>query len=213
MAAFPLRLSMLLEGLAPVPADCDVAISDLVSDSREVSPGAAFIALPGLRHDARQFVPQAIAQGAQVILQPAEQVRVWRDGEVVLVELPDLRERIGLLAQRSFGDASARLSLVGVTGTNGKSSVTHFIAQLLTAVEQSCAVIGTLGYGFPGALKEASHTTPDTLRLHREIADLAQTGARAIAMEVSSHALDQDRIAGLRFQGAVFTNLSRDHLD
>src|SRR5690606_29007029 len=146
-----------------------------------------------------------------VVREGVQQVRA-PDG-VVQVEVTDLRAATGQMAQRFFGDTSARIPLIGVTGTNGKSSTTHYIAQMLAQLGQPCGLIGTLGYGVLPQLREASHTTPDCLRLHRELADMEANGARVVAMEVSSHALDQQRVAGLRFQGAVFTNLSRDHLD
>src|SRR5690606_8052283 len=119
--------------------------------SRDSRPGSLFLALPGLRQDGRQFVAQALAQGAVAVIQEGTEARVERQQDAVIVELPQVRSQLGMLAARFFGETSD-LALIGVTGTNGKSSVTHFIAQMLTALGQPCAVIGTLGYGFPHQL-------------------------------------------------------------
>lgn len=213
MATSSMRLSQLFAGLLQLPASCDLEILDLVSDSREAGPGALFVALPGLRQDGRQFEADALARGAVALLRGGEQDRAFVEGDAVVLEVQDVRGILPQLATRFFDDPCRDLQLIGVTGTNGKSSVTHFIAQLLTAAGQPCGLIGTLGYGLPGQMRAASHTTPDTLRLFRELADMREQGAKAVAMEVSSHALDQNRIAGLKFAGAVFTNLTHDHLD
>lgn len=207
-------LGGLVEGADALGRDLrGLAVADLATDSRLVTPGTLFLALPGLRQDGRQFVADALARGAVAVLRNGEPGRVVLENGTPILEVADTRALVPQLAARFYGDASARLPLIGVTGTNGKSSVTHFVAQMLSDLGTPCGVVGTLGLGFPGALRESSHTTPDTLALYRELAALERQGARAVAMEVSSHALDQDRIAGLRFQGAVFTNLSRDHLD
>lgn len=228
MKPAPVQLSRLLQDLVDVPPALDIEITHLTSDSRDVVPGSLFIAMPvnampvnampaiampNLSRDGGQFIVEAVARGARAVVREGVEHRVQAQGGVVQVELTDLRAATGRLAQRFFGDISARVPLIGVTGTNGKSSTTHYIAQMLAELGQPCGLIGTLGYGVLPHLREASHTTPDCLRLHRELAEMEASGARAVAMEVSSHALDQQRIAGLRFQGAVFTNLSRDHLD
>ena len=209
----PRPLSQLLQDLVDVPPALDVQVSHLTADSRDVVPGSVFIALSGLSRDGGQFVVEAIARGARAVVRDGVQHQVEIADGIVQVALKDLRAAIGQMAQRFFGDTSARVPLIGVTGTNGKSSTTHYIAQMLAQIGQPCGLIGTLGYGLPPHLRDASHTTPDCLRLHAELASMEADGARAVAMEVSSHALDQQRVAGLRFQGAVFTNLSRDHLD
>jgi len=213
MAISSMRLSQLFAGLLQLPASCDLEIQNLVSDSREAGPGALFVALPGLSQDGRQFEADALARGAVAVLRTGDSARALTENGAVVLEVPDVRVVLPQLAIRFFDDPCRDLSLIGVTGTNGKSSVTHFIAQLLTAVGQPCGLIGTLGYGLPGQMRTASHTTPDTLRLFRELAEMRKQGAKAVAMEVSSHALDQNRVAGLQFTGAVFTNLTHDHLD
>jgi UDP-N-acetylmuramoyl-L-alanyl-D-glutamate--2,6-diaminopimelate ligase len=123
-----------------------------------------------------------------------------------------LRGKAGIIADRFFNAPSHSIKVIGITGTNGKTSVSHYLAQSLGA-ELACGVIGTLGVGFPGELAESTHTTPDPVTLQETLAMLRRAGARAVAMEVSSHALEQGRAAGVRFSHALFTNLSRDHLD
>jgi UDP-N-acetylmuramoyl-L-alanyl-D-glutamate--2,6-diaminopimelate ligase len=142
---------------------------------------------------------QALADAARVLGVP-------------VIPVPRLSEHAGEIAARFHGDPTASMDVIGITGTNGKTSVSHFLAQALAA-DRRCGVIGTLGYGLPGALHAPSHTTPDAVRLQAELADMRQDGADSVAMEVSSHALHQHRVAGVRFHTAVFTNLSRDHLD
>jgi UDP-N-acetylmuramoyl-L-alanyl-D-glutamate--2,6-diaminopimelate ligase len=153
------------------------------------------------------YAPQAFARGAAVVLYDPREAETRVAGPSVAV--PDLRARLGELA-RAFFAVGAQPAVVGVTGTNGKTTVAYLLAQALGAPQRPCAYIGTLGYGLPPALTRHDLTTPDCLTLHREIAVL---GAPRVAMEVSSHALAQDRIAGLAFHTAVFTNLTRDHLD
>jgi UDP-N-acetylmuramoyl-L-alanyl-D-glutamate--2,6-diaminopimelate ligase len=127
--------------------------------------------------------------------------------------VPNLRHRAGHIASRVLGDPSQQMWIAGVTGTNGKTSCSQWIAQALGAIGRPAAVIGTLGSGFPGALEPAANTTPDPVSLHARLRELHQAGARAIAMEVSSHGIEQGRVNGVAFDTALFTNLTRDHLD
>ncbi|MBN2885341.1 MAG: UDP-N-acetylmuramoyl-L-alanyl-D-glutamate--2,6-diaminopimelate ligase [Chromatiaceae bacterium] len=195
------------------------AVSALALDSREVVPGALFLACRGSARHGLEFAEEARRRGALAIL--AEPAPQWSSAamaalgarlglEVLAVEA--LGARASALAARFHGNPSQALEVFGVTGTNGKSSVTHFLAQAL-APECRCAIIGTLGNGFPGALRPSRHTTPDALSLQATLAELRAEGARALAMEVSSHALDQERVGAVSFSHAIFTNLSRDHLD
>jgi UDP-N-acetylmuramoyl-L-alanyl-D-glutamate--2,6-diaminopimelate ligase len=188
-------------------AHARLAITDLTLDSRQVLPGAAFIAVPGGREHGLAYAEQALARGAAVVLY--EPSSVFVEPPEPCVAVPDLKARLGELA-RAFYAASPAPTLVGVTGTNGKTTVAYLLAQALCQPQRACGYVGTLGYGVPPALTAHGHTTPDILTLHRELAEL---GAPRVAMEVSSHALAQQRIAGLRFHTAVFTNLTRDHLD
>ena len=132
---------------------------------------------------------------------------------VPVFAISDLRKRIGLVADRFYGSPSRALFVIGVTGTNGKTTCTQMLARILDRPSARCAVIGTLGSGFPDALESAEHTTPDAVTVHRLLAGFLQAGATRVCMEVSSHALEQQRVAGVAFDVAVFTNLSRDHLD
>lgn len=207
-------LSTLLHGIVDVPSVFDVTIHGLVSDSREVRPGDAFVAVSGARTPADRYVDQAIAAGANVVLLETDAPRTCfeRRGALV-VPVPGLKQNLGRIADRFFEHPSRRLRLIGVTGTNGKTSVSQYIARLLGDTGTPCGVLGTLGYGMPGALLPATHTTPDVVQINRILHRILDKGARAAAMEVSSHALDQGRVDGLTMTGAVFTNLTRDHLD
>lgn len=186
------------------PAACpDVQVGGLSLDSRALRPGDAFVALQGEHAHGLDFVDQARAAGAAVILCADSDA-----GAGDLVAVPDLAARVPELARRMWSDPAKSLMLHGVTGTNGKSSCAWLLAQ---AVEG--AMIGTLGAGRPGALMKTMHTTPDILGMYRVLAELREDGCTQVAMEISSHALAQDRIAGLAFESVAFTNLSHDHLD
>jgi UDP-N-acetylmuramoyl-L-alanyl-D-glutamate--2,6-diaminopimelate ligase len=184
-----------------------LAITDLTLDSRAVVPGAAFVALRGGRDHGIRHAVQALDRGAAIVLY--EQGDDVGDPPQPSLAVAGLHARLGELA-RAFYAAAAEPTIVGVTGTNGKTTVAYLLAQALSQPQAPCAYLGTLGYGVPPALTAHGHTTPDTLTLHRELAEL---GTPRVAMEVSSHALKQQRIAGLKFHTAVFTNLTRDHLD
>ncbi len=207
-------LSTLLQGIVEVPSVFDVTIHGLRTDSRQVTMGDAFVALPGSATAADHYVDDAIAAGAIVIiLQVAEPTPCYEYRGALVVPVPELKSQLGTIADRFYEHPSRRLRVVGVTGTNGKTSVTWFIAQLLNAARIPCGVLGTLGYGLPGDLKAGTHTTPDVVEVNRMLFEMARKGMRVVAMEVSSHALDQGRIDEVALTGAVFTNLTRDHLD
>lgn len=191
----------------------NVPVTALSADSRHVGPGIVFAAYPGSAHDGRSFIPQAIAKGVPAILWDETHFLwdpAWR---VPNVPVPDLKRHIGAIAARVHGEPSKKLRMFGVTGTNGKTSVSHWIAQALSFAGKPSAVIGTLGNGFPGSLSPSLNTTPDAVRLQEILAGYVKEGARACAMEVSSHGLHQGRVNGCHFDVAVLTNLSRDHLD
>ncbi|MEW6132769.1 MAG: UDP-N-acetylmuramoyl-L-alanyl-D-glutamate--2,6-diaminopimelate ligase [Pseudomonadota bacterium] len=190
-----------------------VPVTGITADSRRAGAGVAFAAYAGTAHDGRSYIPQAIAAGAPAVLWEEEGF-VWDPAwQVPNLPVPGLKQRIGEIAACVYGDPSSRLSMIGVTGTNGKTSVTHWIAQALNACGTPSAVIGTLGNGFVGQLAPAANTTPDAAELQEMLAQFVRAGARACAMEVSSHGLHQGRVNGCRFNVAVLTNLSRDHLD
>jgi UDP-N-acetylmuramoyl-L-alanyl-D-glutamate--2,6-diaminopimelate ligase len=190
-----------------------VSVTRLQADSRRVGQGDTFVAYPGETHDGRDFIPQAIAAGATSVLWDAEGFRWRRDWRVSNVAVSHLKTRVGELASALHGHPSRALWMVGVTGTNGKTSCSHWLAQSLTRCGRRTAVIGTLGNGLPGALDAGTHTTPDAIALQALLADFVARGAQAVAMEVSSHGLEQGRVNGTEFDVAMLTNLTRDHLD
>ena len=206
-------LKALLGGGIDVPDNVEVA--DLTLDSRQVRPGAAFLACRGSRRHGLDFARAAVDAGARAVLwEPAPGVSAPQfPAPVLVVAVPELSAQAGFIADRFFGAPSARLAVIGITGTNGKTTCAWLLAAALTASGRRCADLGTLGGGLPGKIIPGTLTTPDAVSLHRQLAQLRDAGALAVAMEVSSHALDQQRCAGVRFQVAVFTNLSRDHLD
>lgn len=193
--------------------ELNVKITRLVTDSRAVRQGDTFVAYPGEKNDGRQFIAQAIAQGANAVIWEAQHF-AWDDAwQIPNLAVSDLRHKAGWLADAVCGVPSEKLWLVGVTGTNGKTSTSHWIAHALNDAGKKCALIGTLGNGFADALQASANTTPDAIRVHGLLADYLHADAQAVAMEVSSHALAQGRVNGVRFDVALLTNLSRDHLD
>lgn len=190
-----------------------VKANQLTSDSRKVGPGSVFLAYPGESADGRKYIPQAVAQGAAGVLWERDGY-AW-DTAWSLPNLPveNLRTQTGVIADEFYGHPSRKLRMIGITGTNGKTSCSHWLAEALSRLGRKTAAIGTLGNGFPGALSEAINTTPDPILLHGMLAEYVQKGAVGAAMEVSSHGLAQGRVNGVHFNVAVLTNLSRDHLD
>ena len=191
----------------------DALVRGLAADSRRVKPGFVFFARPGLRTDGARHVGAALEAGAVAVVAPPGAVS---SACPELVEADDLPRVIGRAADRFHGAPSAALEVVGITGTNGKTTVAHCVARAFEAIEPgrgSCAVMGTLGHGVPGALQAAPLTTPDVLDVHRRLASMRRSRVRRVAMEVSSHAIEQGRVAGVRFRVACLTNVGRDHLD
>jgi UDP-N-acetylmuramoyl-L-alanyl-D-glutamate--2,6-diaminopimelate ligase len=189
------------------------ALTDITADSRKVRSGSLFLAYPGEKSDGRAYIAQAVAQGAAAVLWEQRDYRWDQSLQVPNLPVKDLRGNSGVIADAFYGQPSKALWMIGVTGTNGKTSCSQWLAQALGALGRKAAVIGTLGNGFPSALSAAINTTPDPILLHGMLADYLQQGAAAAVMEVSSHGLDQGRVNGVHFDIAVFTNLSRDHLD
>jgi len=190
-----------------------LGVRRLVNDSRAVRPGDTFVAYPGNARDGRDYIVQAVANGAASVLWERPGFRWDPQWRVPNLGVRALRYHAGGIASRLHGRPSRRLRVIGVTGTNGKTTCCQWIAQALTRCGRRCAVIGTLGYGWRAPLKPLANTTPDALWLHAQLAEFARRGAQAVAMEVSSIGLDQDRVAGVEFDTALFTNLSRDHLE
>jgi len=201
----------LLAGLAVAPAGLNIA--GLALDSREVGPGFLFLACRGHRQHGLQHLDEAIARSAvAVVWEPAPEIEAPRSS-VPAVAVDQLSMKVGEIASRFWQRPSAQLRTVGITGTDGKTSTAHLLAQAWTALGTSCIYLGTLGYGNLEALDAATNTTPDAVRLQRYLAEAVAAGRQACAMEVSSHALAQGRIAGMHFAAALLTNVGRDHLD
>jgi UDP-N-acetylmuramoyl-L-alanyl-D-glutamate--2,6-diaminopimelate ligase len=188
-------------------------IERLSSDSRRCAPGVAFLAYPGEKADGRAHIDDAVGRGASAVLWEHQGFSWNARWRVPNVPVAELRQQAGVLAHEFYGRPSEALWVCGVTGTNGKTSCSQWIAAALGRCGTKAGVIGTLGSGFPGALTPLANTTPDAVELHFTLKQLRSGGAKAVAMEVSSHGLVQGRVNGVRFACALFTNLSHDHLD
>ena len=208
-----MRLDDLLYGIA-APAHGDIMVSGLTQDSHALRAGDAFVALAGAKHHGIEFAPQAVGRGASAVIAETRAADPHATlGGAPVVWIDDLRLRLGEIAAHFFGDPSAAMTVVGVTGTSGKTSTVQMLAQAFTQLGKRAATIGTLGAGMHGAIHAGERTTPDVIRVHGLMAEFRDAGATDVAMEVSSHALDQHRVDGIHFDVAVFTNLTRDHLD
>ena len=194
-------------------AQLGVPLADLTADSRAVKRGSTFVAYPGTERDGRSYITESIARGAAAVLWERQGFEWNERWDVPNLAIENLRSRISEIAGHVYGNPSDALWMAGVTGTNGKTSVAQWIAQSMDALGKRSAVLGTLGNGLVGELAEAKNTTPDAIVLQRLLAEYVKRGAKAAAMEVSSHGLDQERTAGIKYDVAVFTNLTRDHLD
>ena len=196
----------------PPGAPGDLPVRGLAVDSRLVKSGFVFFARSGRRTDGANYADAALRAGAAAVVLPRGAARFRHPR---LVEVENLSDVIGRAASRFHGAPSASMDLAGITGTNGKTTVAHCVARAFRAIEPEapCAVIGTLGCGLPGALEGSSLTTPDVLDVHRTLDGMRRAGVRRVAMEVSSHGIEQGRIAGVRFRVACLTNIGRDHLD
>jgi len=185
----------------------------LATDSRHVRRGDTFLAYPGETQDGRKYIAQAIEAGAAAVLWEARGYQwppAWR---VPNLGVPDLRRHAGEIAASAYGRPSAALWVIGITGTNGKTSCSQWIAQALKHTGRKCGVIGTLGSGWPGRLEPLANTTPDGVWLQARMAQFLRRGAEAVSMEVSSIGLEQHRVSGVEFDVALLTNVTRDHLD
>ncbi len=204
-----------------------LAVRNLCLDTRQLKTGDAFVALAGIKVDGRNFIAKAIELGAAAILVEAD--KNWQGldwlGAVPVIAIDSLPSRVSEIAGLFFGEPSKKIQLIGITGTNGKTTCSLLAAQLLAQLQQQSAVVGTIGYGLLDASVRASLeqqislltstglTTPDPITLQRILGEIVDGGARSVAIEVSSHSLQQKRVAGLQFDTAIFTNLTQDHLD
>lgn len=189
----------------------------ITTDSREVVPGGLFVAYPGEAQDGREYIAQAVSTGAAGVLYEAEAaegfLQDWQSSGVNHLPVKGLKQQAGEIGAVYYGEPTQQCQVIGVTGTNGKTTVTQWLAQAFSAVGQQTAVLGTLGYGAVKKLKPTRNTTPDAIALQAMMAEIVAEKNQVVAMEVSSHGLVQDRVRGVNFDIAVFTNLSRDHLD
>ncbi|KLT72971.1 UDP-N-acetylmuramoylalanyl-D-glutamate--2,6-diaminopimelate ligase [Neisseria arctica] len=208
------RLTPLAEADLP-PLLCENAAGRLLhSDSRKIKPGDIFVACQGEYTDGRQFIPAAIANGAAFVFWDDDGTFAWPSEYAVSNQgIKDLKNRAGILAATVYDNFSDGLCAWGVTGTNGKTSISQWLAQAGSLLGEPTAVIGTVGNGFWGELEETTHTTPDPVSVQALLHRFIGQGAKNVAMEVSSHGLDQFRVNGVPFKTAIFTNLTRDHLD
>lgn len=202
-----MTLQTLLQGM--VETATDYQITGLSLDSRALETGAAFVALAGTNH-----VEQALARGASAVIYDANNhaISEWfmtHSNPVPFIPIPELTKQLGIIAARFHGQPSHKLAVIGITGTNGKTSCSQFLAQLL----EDCGIIGTLGWGAWGNLTYTGYTTPDAVMTQAILAKLVEQGQQTVAMEVSSHGLAEGRVNGVLFKGVVLTNISRDHLD
>ena len=211
-------LKQLLEGIAAVKTKDDCPVSGLSLNSQAVQAGNIFFALSGHKEHGLNYATDAIRRGACAVVWEAESLQddvVLLEPEsdhVPLIPVVNLKQQLGRIAERFYDEPSLQLYMVGITGTNGKTSCSQFLAQVLNEDQPSC-VIGTLGNGFIGNMAAATHTTPDAITLHGLLAEYRDQKAKNVVMEVSSHGLSQGRVAGIEFDIAIFTNLTRDHLD
>lgn len=207
-------LSLITSGEMPL---ADPNISGLCVDSRAIQAGDLFLACAGYQVHASVFIPMAVSAGAVAVLvevlDSMEQEVPLQDLGVPCIPVFELRRKVSVLADYFYGRPSASMWTVGVTGTDGKTSCSHFIAQAIQQAKQACGLIGTLGYGLYGDLHKGANTTPDALYLQQELLAMKEQQATVVILEVSSHALEQGRVNGVHFDVAVLTNLGRDHLD
>ncbi|MEM7250444.1 MAG: UDP-N-acetylmuramoyl-L-alanyl-D-glutamate--2,6-diaminopimelate ligase [Pseudomonadota bacterium] len=209
------RLPALLAGCAPAAVIPDCEVTALTEDSRQAGTGAVFFARKGVRVDGARFISDALEAGASAVVMTTGTKLSPSDDATRCVAVKDVSYCFGVASDRFFGSPSAACKVVGVTGTNGKTSIAYSAAQLLDDEDgtAACFVLGTLGAGRPGALTDGELTTPSAGSVHRQLRSFVDQGAAYTVMEVSSHALDQQRVAGVCFDVAVFSNLTRDHLD
>lgn len=204
-----MNLSAVLDFLA-VAGNFDLELQNIRRDNRQVEPGDLFIAVRGLKTDGRDFIDAAIARGAVAVLtqEPYE-----CDSLVPIITVPNLKDQLPALSAAFYNYPAQHLKTIGITGTNGKTSTSHYIAQILNSAGLTCGVMGTIGNGLLGKLNPTQLTTSDCCTVQQQFAAVKDLGAQFVAMEVSSHALAQQRLLGIDFDTAVFTNLSQDHLD
>ena len=215
-AAFTWPLGKLLEDWCEVHiSHSEISISGLSLDSRSICKGDLFFALQGSQQHGVEYSQQAVANGAAALAwETSSQVNINElPDNIPCLEIDNLRNKLGLICKRFYNNPSSQMNVIAVTGTDGKTSVSQFIAQALHQLNVSCGVIGTLGYGVYPKFDAASHTTPDAIRMHSMLNSLYLKEVNNVVLEASSHGLSQGRLNGVEVDTAVFTNLGRDHMD
>src|SRR5262245_35685543 len=207
-----MTLRELLKGCSVRTAtgDLDTEIFGLAYDSRDVRPGYLFFAIRGTRVDGNRFIPKAIAKGASAVVSALAPVQAL---DMPWIQVDDDRSAMATIAGNFYGHPTQKLHLIGVTGTNGKTTTTYIVESILKAASKPIAVLGTIEYRGPGFDVAAERTTPEAPDLEKLFNQVVDAGWQYAVMEVSSHAIEMKRVSGLQFEIAVFTNLSRDHLD
>jgi len=189
----------------------DPVISNVEFDSRKVTPGTLFVAVKGTKSDGHDYIKSAVSSGASAVI--CEYLPENPDQKICWIKTSDSAKALGIVSSGFFGDPSSHLKLVGVTGTNGKTTIATLLYRMFTALGYKCGLFSTVCNYINDKELPATHTTPDPVQLNRLLSDMVEAGCDYAFMEVSSHSADQQRIAGLRFAGGIFTNLTHDHLD
>src|SRR5262247_2955620 len=212
MARYDVPVSVLLESLPErrLIGEPPTVVRGLTADSRRVEAGDCFVAVPGFKQDARRFVPDAVARGARLVVTEGDALGGLSVAQVLV---PSARRALARLAGAFYGHPSAALTLVGITGTNGKTTTSYLVDALLRAQGLSTGIIGTIQYVVGAEARPANQTTPEALEIEAMLAEMRAAGVGGVAMEVSSHALALARVDELTFDVAMFTNLTQDHLD
>jgi UDP-N-acetylmuramoyl-L-alanyl-D-glutamate--2,6-diaminopimelate ligase len=192
-----------------IPPGVDEGVRGVAYDSRRVKPGFAFVAIPGFKRDGAEFAPEALRRGASLVVAEREVP------EVPTAVVPDARSALAALARAVFGDPSVSMRVYGVTGTNGKTTTAYALHSILAGAygEETCGLMTTVETISAGVRRPAIRTTPEAVEVQETLARMLEAGVRRVVMEVSSHGIELDRVSGTRFEGALFTNLTRDHLD
>ena len=208
-----MKLNELLENVEVlnILGDTEVEITGVNIDSRKIEKGHLFIAIPGTQTDGHKFIPKAIEQGAVAVL--CEYFPNKREPGISYIAVESTEDNVGKVATRFYGDPSTKLKLVGVTGTNGKTTIATLLYNMFRKLGHKCGLLSTVCNYIEGEPIPADHTTPDPIELNQLLAQMVEAGCEYAFMECSSHAIAQKRIGGLRFAGGIFTNLTRDHLD
>ena len=191
----------------------DFEVKGISCNSKSVAPGYLFVAIKGNSQDGNKFIEEALSKGAGAVLVGSSEVMVRCQKKIPLIKVKDTRKALARLAADFYGNPSRKLKVVGVTGTNGKTTITYLIEAIAKEAGECPAVIGTINYRFKDEIIPSKKTTPGPLELQSMLARMLAEGVSVVAMEVSSHALDQERTLGIDFHSAVFTNLTQDHLD